>query len=142
MTFEPEHTEFQKARRGLVVDAFGTSPRDRNVTFGEVAWSNLFDADKTPTEEFVLGLAEFGPGERLLPHQHDQSEFYFCTAGAGEVTIDGQVHTVTPGKAVYLPGDTEHGVCAGPEGLTLLYGFATDRFSNIVYRFVGAREGI
>jgi len=123
---------------GFAVDAAtlpvegGTDP-----TYGEVTWRTLFCADRTATGEFVLGIATFGPGERLHPHRHEPAEFYYCTAGGGEITINGIVHAVHSGIAIYLPANAEHSVEAGPQGLSFLYGFAEARFADIEYRFSG-----
>lgn len=125
---------------GFTVDAAdmqiegGTDP-----AFGEVTWRTLICADYTPTREFVLGVAEFGPGEKLHPHRHEPAEFYYCTSGSGEVVIEGKVHIVHQGIAVYLPANAEHSVTAGPDGLSFLYGFAESRFSGIEYQFSSSR---
>ncbi|WP_246525658.1 cupin domain-containing protein [Thalassovita aquimarina] len=108
----------------------GTDP-----AFGTVRWRTLFCADRTPTSQFVLGLAEFDAGGTLLPHRHAPAEFYFGLTGTGVVTIDGVAHRIAPGIALFIPGDVEHGVCAGEEGLQFLYGFPRDRFGEVEYRF-------
>ena len=121
---------------GFVVDVAeapvegGTDP-----TYGEVTWRTLICADKTPTREFVLGVADFKPGEKLHPHRHEPAEFYYCTSGYGEVVIEGAVHAVHQGVAVYLPANAEHSVTAGPDGLSFLYGIAEPCFSAIEYQF-------
>ena len=106
--------------------------------FGTVRWRTLFCADRTATSDMVLGVAEFGPGESLEPHRHGPSEFYFCTAGNGIVTVDGVPHMLEPGAALFIPGDAEHGTVAGPAGLTFVYGFPCDRFAEVDYRFSAA----
>ena len=103
--------------------------------FGTVRWRTLFSADRTPTADFVLGVAEFGPQGILCAHRHEPAEFYFGLSGDGVVTIDGIAHAIAPGVALFIPADAEHEVVAGPEGLRFLYGFARDRFSDVVYRF-------
>lgn len=108
----------------------GTDP-----AFGTVRWRTLFCADRTPTTQLVLGVAEFEAGGTLLPHRHAPSEFYFGLTGSGVVTIDGVAHRIAPGIALYIPGDVEHGVVAGEEGLQFLYGFPRDRFGEVEYRF-------
>ena len=102
---------------------------------GTGRWKTLFCGDRTPTSDMVLGVAEFGPGETLEPHRHSASEVYYCTEGTGVVTVDGELHEMSPGVAVFLPGDAEHGVVAGPGGLKFVYSFPRPRFSDIDYRF-------
>jgi len=108
----------------------GTDP-----AFGTVCWRTLFSADRTATAGMVLGVAEFGPNGTLLPHTHTPAEFYFGLSGDGIVTIDGIAHDLRSGVALFIPGDTEHGTTAGPDGLRFLYGFPTDRFSDVEYLF-------
>lgn len=106
-----------------------------NPMYGEVTWRTLICADKTPSTEFILGVAKFKPGERLHAHRHEPAEFYYCTAGTGEVVIEGDVYSVHEGMAVYLPPNAEHSVTAGPNGFSMLYGFAEARFSAVKYQF-------
>lgn len=103
--------------------------------FGTVTWKTLISGDKTNSSEFVLGIAEFGPGGTLNPHVHAPAEFYLGLTGSGVVTIDGVAHEIAPGVAVYVPGNAEHGTVAGPEGLRIAYGFAEAAFTGIEYVF-------
>ncbi|MGP6087076.1 cupin domain-containing protein [Antarctobacter jejuensis] len=107
--------------------------------FGTVRWRTLFSGDKTATSSMVMGVAEFGEGGTLLPHRHSPAEIYFGLDGSGVVTIDGVAHELTPGTALYIPGDAEHGTVAGPDGLRFLYVFPRDRFADVEYRFSAAQ---
>ncbi|MBD3677780.1 MAG: cupin domain-containing protein [Rhodobacteraceae bacterium] len=108
----------------------GTDP-----AFGTVQWRTLISGDRTPSTGLVLGVAEFGAYGTLLPHRHAPEEFYFCLSGDGVVTIEGTPHPITPGVAIYIPAEAEHGVVAGTEGLTFVYGFARNSFGEVDYRF-------
>ncbi|WP_095588298.1 cupin domain-containing protein [Actibacterium ureilyticum] len=108
----------------------GTDP-----AFGSVTWRTLVCGDRTPSRDMVLGVAEFGPYGTLLPHRHAHAEFYLGLSGDGVVTLGGVPHQIAPGVAIYVPGDAEHGVVAGPVGLRFAYGFAADRFADVTYRF-------
>ncbi|MCW3780900.1 cupin domain-containing protein [Defluviimonas salinarum] len=136
---EPVNSPAPPAPQGFSVDAAevalegGTDP-----VFGSVTWRTLICADRTQTQEFVLGIAEFGPAGTLHPHRHAPAEFYLCIEGGGTVTIDGIAHALVPGVAVYIPGNAEHGVIAGPTGLRFAYGFAEAAFSGVAYRFSSA----
>lgn len=110
--------------------AGGTDP-----TYGEVRWRTLINGTQEGPRDMVLGIAEFGPGDRLLPHRHDPAEFYFGLDGNGTVTIDGVPHEIRPGVALYVPGGAEHGVVAGEGGLRFAYGFASQSFEEIEYKF-------
>ncbi|MEC3859683.1 cupin domain-containing protein [Mesobacterium sp. TK19101] len=103
--------------------------------FGTVKWRTLFCSDRTATSGMVMGIAEFGPGDTLLPHRHGPAEIYFGLSGQGTVTIDGTPHLMAPGVALYIPAEAEHGTVAGPDGLRFLYVFPRDKFSEVDYRF-------
>ncbi|MGB7285980.1 MAG: cupin domain-containing protein [Salaquimonas sp.] len=103
--------------------------------FGNVTWQTLISGDKTNSNGLILGVATFPANGVLHLHRHLPPEFYFCIAGSGVVTMDGLKYTITQGSAVYIPGNVEHGVVAGPGGLTFAYGFSEDAFSAIEYRF-------
>ena len=52
------------------------------------------------------------------------------------MTIDGVAHTVTPGTAIFIPGDAEHAIRNDhDETLEILYVFAVSDFNQVVYRF-------
>lgn len=103
--------------------------------YGEVRWRTLVNGTPDAPREMVFGIAEFGPGDRLLPHRHTPGEVYFGLEGSGTVTIDGVAHEIRPGVALYIPADAEHGTVAGPDGLRFVYSFAALDFESIVYRF-------
>jgi quercetin dioxygenase-like cupin family protein len=120
----------------LVVDAAqvplsgGTDP-----AYGEVRWRTLINSCAQNARDMVLGIAEFEPHGRLLPHRHDPAEFYFGLEGSGIVTIDGTPHEIRAGVAIYVPAGAEHGTQAGDAGLRFAYGFAEPSFEQIEYRF-------
>jgi quercetin dioxygenase-like cupin family protein len=109
----------------------GTDPN-----YGTVRWRTIFDADQTAgTTSMVVGVAEFGPSDVLLPHRHSAAEVYLGLEGEGTVTIEGVGYRMAPGIALFVPEDAEHSTVAGPGGLRFLYVFAKDRFSDVHYVF-------
>lgn len=108
--------------------------------FGTVRWRTLICGDRTPSSDMVLGVAEFGPGDRLEPHRHAPSEFYFGLSGEGTVTVEGVAHRIAPGVAIFIPSEAEaeHEVEAGAFGLSFAYGFPRGRFAEVDYRFRAA----
>ncbi len=102
---------------------------------GMLTWKTLISADRTPSGEMIVGVADFPPHGRLNSHRHAPAEFYFGLAGEGTVIADGVPLRIAKGVAVFIPGNTEHGVVAGPEGLSIVYGFAQRAFSDIAYDF-------
>jgi quercetin dioxygenase-like cupin family protein len=103
--------------------------------FGDVTWQTLISGDKTASNGLVLGVATFVANGVLHLHRHAPPEFYFCLSGSGVVTMDGQPHHVTPGSAIFIPSNVEHGVRAGDGGLKFAYGFGENAFSEIEYQF-------
>lgn len=103
--------------------------------FGNVTWQTLISGDRTDSNGLILGVANFPAHGRLNLHRHTPPEFYYCIGGSGVVTIDGVEWPIAPGSAVFIPSDAEHGVVAGAEGLSFVYGFGEDAFSAIDYRF-------
>lgn len=103
--------------------------------FGDVTWQTLISGDKTASNGLVLGVATFAAHGVLHLHRHAPPEFYFCLAGSGVVTLEGQDLPIAPGSAVFIPANAEHGVCAGADGLKFAYGFGEDAFSEIEYQF-------
>lgn len=106
-----------------------------NPVYGDVSWRTLISSDRTPTSDLILGVAEFSAHGVLHLHRHEPAEFYMCLSGSGVVTIDGIKHPVKAGSAVFVPGNAEHGVLAGVEGLTFAYGFAQQSFTDVDYVF-------
>jgi quercetin dioxygenase-like cupin family protein len=104
---------------------------------GNLTWRTLISGDRTPSSEMIVGVADFPPYGRLKLHRHQQAEFYFGLSGAGIVTADGATFRIAKHIAIYIPGNTEHGISAGEAGLSILYGFAWRAFDEIVYRFSG-----
>lgn len=133
---QPIHQASNLPHPPLVVDAAqvplsgGTDP-----AYGDVQWRTLINSCAQTSRDMVLGIAEFGPHGRLLPHRHDPSEFYLGLDGDGTVTIDGVAHQIAAGVAIYVPAGAEHGVEAGTNGLRFAYGFAESSFEQIEYRF-------
>ena len=53
----------------------------------------------------------------------------------GEVLIEGEPYSLSPGIALYIPGGAVHGVPLAKAPLKWFYTFAADSFSDIDYRF-------
>jgi quercetin dioxygenase-like cupin family protein len=102
---------------------------------GQLTWRTLISGDRSPSEQLIIGVADFPPNGRLNVHRHEPAEFYFGLAGEGTVIVKGIEYRIAAGIAVFIPGNTDHGVSAGPDGLSMLYGFARRAFSEIVYNY-------
>lgn len=110
----------------------------RDPVKGSVDWWTLFSSDRTPTSGLTVGIAEIPVGAPPPPrgHVHSQAEVYVFLAGHGVVVVGGERREIGQGDAVFIPGEMEHYAAnTGSEPLRLLYFFAADSFSDIVYRF-------
>jgi quercetin dioxygenase-like cupin family protein len=106
---------------------------------GRLTWRTLICGDRTPSDELVIGIAQFPPRGVLNLHRHEHAEFYFGLSGGGTVNAAGSVFRIRRNVAVFIPGNTEHCVMAGQRGLSILYGFATRAFRDVIYRYSQAR---
>ena len=102
---------------------------------GTLHWQTLFSKGTTDTDSLTCGIAIIHPGEHFALHRHAHAEVYFGLEGTGTVMIDGQPHTLSPGTALFIPGNAEHGVPSVNEPLRWFYTFAADSFAEITYRF-------
>ena len=105
---------------------------------GPVRWMTLLSADRTPTSEIVLGVAEIAPGEsgEFHQHSHDHAEPYYILSGYGVVTISNNDYSVRPGTTIFFPRGVEHcTINTGLKSLRFLYVFPADSFEQIDYKF-------
>ncbi|MGD0491304.1 MAG: cupin domain-containing protein [Steroidobacteraceae bacterium] len=102
---------------------------------GNLAWRTLISGDRTPSDQITLGVADFPPRGTLNVHRHDPAEFYFGLSGEGTVFADGVSYRIAQGIAIFIPGNTDHGVIAGDRGLSIVYGFARRTFDDVIYDF-------
>jgi quercetin dioxygenase-like cupin family protein len=102
---------------------------------GTIRWQSVFSKGETETDSLTCGVAIIRPGEHFAAHRHAHSEVYFGLEGHGTVVIDGQPHSLSPGVALFIPGNAEHGIPEANETLRWFYAFAADSFDEITYRF-------
>jgi quercetin dioxygenase-like cupin family protein len=102
---------------------------------GNLTWRTLISGDRTPSDQLTLGVADFPPYGILNVHRHEPAEFYFGLSGEGTVYADGVSFRIAQGIAIFIPGNTDHGVIAGDRGLSIVYGFARRAFDDVIYDF-------
>ena len=84
----------------------------------------------------TMGVVRLRKDESLEPHRHSQPETYFTLSGRGTVTIDKVVHSVEPGRMLFIPGNARHQINnVEDEDLMILYAFAISDFSKVQYHF-------
>jgi quercetin dioxygenase-like cupin family protein len=72
---------------------------------------------------FGLNQIDFPPGK--VGPEHDeaesgQEEVYYCIAGSGSLTIDGEVVEMRPGRYILVLADARRNPAAGPDGMSFL----------------------
>jgi quercetin dioxygenase-like cupin family protein len=83
-----------------------------------------------------MGVVRLRNGESPEPHRHAQPETYYTLSGRGTVTIEDVVHSVEPGRMLFIPGNARHQINnVDKEDLMILYAFAVSDFSMIRYHF-------
>ena len=103
---------------------------------GRAVWTRLFRQGTTPTDSMTAGVAELAKGGFLAPHRHPQAEVYYVLEGQGTFTVDGEVHAVGAGTALFIPGGSEHAIRNdASESLRFFYVFAVDRIEDVEYTF-------
>ena len=121
-----------------IITSTAERPRDSwpDPERGNVSWFTLFSSDITPTHSLGAGVAEIEQGGSLELHRHDEPEVYYILEGTGIMSINGVETAVSPGSAVYIPGNAEHGIRnEKPPLLRLFYTFPIDCFADVKYRF-------
>lgn len=132
----PEKEGDDKAVRPFSVGV-GEAPLEGagDLQSGNLTWRTLISGDRTPSDQITLGVADFPPRGTLNTHRHEAAEFYFGLTGEGTVFANGVPFRIAQGIAVFIPGNTDHGVVAGDRGLSIVYGFARRAFDNVIYDF-------
>ena len=102
---------------------------------GTVQWQSLFSRGQTASDSLTCGVGIIQKGEHFAAHRHAHAEVYFGLEGRGTVVIDGQPHEISPGVALFIPGNAEHGIPVAHETMRWFYTFAADSFDEITYRF-------
>lgn len=102
---------------------------------GSVKWKTLISGDRTPTQDLVCGLAEFGPSGMLASHHHAEAEIVHVLRGSGCGRVGDKTVDLSQGLTIFVPGTVPHMWQAGAEGLTLLYVIAASSFADVQYIF-------
>ena len=111
-------------------------PPDQVALRGKAQWKELLGSASGCQNDMTMGMVRLRKDESLEPHRHSQPETYFTLSGRGTVTIEGVVHSVEPGRMLFIPGNAQHQINnVNDEDLTILYAFAISDFSKVQYHF-------
>jgi quercetin dioxygenase-like cupin family protein len=111
-------------------------PSEQIATRGKAQWKELLGSGSGCQNDMTMGVVRLRQGESLEPHRHAQPETYFTLSGRGTVTIEDVVHSVEPGRLLFIPGNAQHQINnVDAEDLLILYAFAISDFSKVQYHF-------
>jgi len=101
-----------------------------------VAYSYVDAADVKPTwgtfrmirhelggSAFGLNQIDFPPGKAGPEHdeaESGQEEIYYCLAGSGTITVDGDEIELVPGRYVLVSPDAKRRPAAGADGMSFI----------------------
>ena len=134
----PAHAEALVNHDGDIPWEYIPGEEDRDDV---IRWKTFCGSDKGNTHSLAFGICELPPGTVLHAHHHAENEAYYIQDGVGKVYLDGEVVEVSPGSVVYVPENLTHGIRNGGEGtLTLLWFFAVNRWSDVIYHMEFEKE--
>jgi quercetin dioxygenase-like cupin family protein len=111
-------------------------PADQVAIRGKAQWKELLGSGSGCQNDMTMGVVRLRKGESLESHRHSQPETYYTLSGRGTVTIEGEVHSVEPGRMLFIPGNARHQINNfADEDLMILYAFAVSDFSKVQYHF-------
>jgi quercetin dioxygenase-like cupin family protein len=123
--------------QGILLSEFDCPPEYwQDPSRGSLAWKTLFSADQTGSNSLVCGIAIMQAGDFFALHSHPQAEIYFGLEGEVDVFIDGTMHRLKSGSALFIPGGAVHGVPHADGPAKWFYTFAADSFADIAYSFL------
>ena len=111
-------------------------PADQVAVRGKAQWKELLGSGSGCENDLTLGVVRIKKGESLEPHRHAQPETYYTLSGRGTVTIENVVHSVEPGRLLFIPANAQHQINnAEDQDLMILYVFAISDFNKVQYHF-------
>lgn len=64
--------------------------------------------EKHGAENYAMRIIEVEPGGNTPHHTHWFEHENFIVEGEGEVTIGDEVHSISQGDVIFVPGDVKH----------------------------------
>lgn len=81
--------------------------------------------DRHGLERLAVWQQSLDAGAATPPHRHDCEEVVLCSAGSGELRINGEAHRFGPGSTLVIPADAPHQILnTGDEPVELLAVFS------------------
>jgi mannose-6-phosphate isomerase-like protein (cupin superfamily) len=81
----------------------------------------LLGLPTAPVRNQSLAEATLEPGQATQRHYHAEAEeVYYLVEGSGDMEVDGERRSVSPGDAILIPPGAWHQITAGAEQLRFL----------------------
>jgi quercetin dioxygenase-like cupin family protein len=77
-----------------------------------------------PTDDFNLGIVEFGPDKVSLSHSHTVSEALYVLDGKGKILLEKNEIPLKKGDFIYIPKGAEHTLVTEAQKLRILFIFS------------------
>ncbi|MFQ6112147.1 MAG: cupin domain-containing protein [Nitrospinota bacterium] len=85
----------------------------------------LIDEETTGARHFSLLVNEMAPGHMSKEHSHKVEHCWYILSGQGKMHMEGEVHDIKAGDAVFAPIDVPHKVeCTSEEPLRYVLVYA------------------
>lgn len=101
----------------------------------QACYRMIFSADRTDTQALTVGIATIGPDRPLPLHRHAHSEIYLGIEGDVQVWVEESAFRISPGRALFVPGNLEHSAHSSSEA-RLLFVFAADSYQEVRYVYL------
>ncbi len=69
----------------------------------------LINPKTTGSVNIGTSIVYMNPGDRVIPHRHDNEECYFVVQGSGTMVLEGETIRLEKNLSVYCPANAEHG---------------------------------
>lgn len=112
----------------MIITNSKTAP---NGIYHKLRTALLLGKTNTGCDEISIQITHVEPeGEQSL-HKHQEHQCYYIISGIGSMTIENESSTVKTGDAIYIPGNSIHGI-KNIGNDQLIYLTANKSFSEVV----------
>ena len=102
-------------------DVAKREPGTHNVG-GETTGYSFFA--KAPNTALIFRKRALHPGSAIGLHRQEVDEVYYVLSGSGELTLDGEQHTIGPGTAILTrPGSSHSLTQTGTQDLVIIIAY-------------------
>ena len=96
---------------------------DTETYLKQISDSNSYFNTFLDKESLAAGILSLKPGEEDTQEPHESDEMYYVLKGNGFLRINKNDYRVKPGKAFFVPKNTEHFFFCNKKKLTVIYFF-------------------